>query len=234
MKLKLDPRTKLLILILVNVVVFFSPDIATEWICIGSIAAVLLAMGAYRQCARGLVIYFCMMTALWLCALFPGFLSAVVSMVVMVLRKVMLTVFFASGLIATTKVSELICAMQKMRMPKSIIIPFAVTVRFFPTAKEEYACIRDAMRLRGIQMNTRNIFARPLTVLECIIVPMMLRCANIAEELSAAAVTRGIDSKNKRTSMTELTLRASDAVSAAGFAALVFVTAAGGFSILYG
>ncbi|MDR2648519.1 MAG: hypothetical protein LBB94_02215 [Clostridiales bacterium] len=31
----LDPRVKLLILVLINVVVFVSPDLHTEWLCMG-------------------------------------------------------------------------------------------------------------------------------------------------------------------------------------------------------
>lgn len=232
--LSLDPRTKLLILVFINVIIFTCPDLYTEWFCIALIAAVLLLMGAFRQTLRGLLFYAAMMGLLYVCGIIPGFLSTFISMMVICFRRVMPTVMFASGLIATTKVSDLVSALQKLYVPKSIIIPFAVTLRFFPTAKEEFSCIRDAMKLRGIGFDLKNIFTRPLTLLECVLVPMMLRCASIAEELSAAAVTRGIESETRRTSLRELSFQAADAASSAAFAALSVVTVLGGIGILYG
>ncbi len=234
MILKLDPRTKLLILILINVIVFSNPDFQTELICIGFIVVLSFLIGAYKQALRGVLMYAGMMAILWICGFFPSVLSGIISMMAICFRKLVPTMIFASALIATTKVSELICALQKIYVPKSIIIPFAVTLRFFPTAKEEFSCIKDAMKLRGIGLNIRNILTRPLTLIECIFVPIMLRCASIAEELSAASVARGIDSEHKRTSLCKLSLHVYDAVGAFIFAVLSVVSALGGIGALYG
>ncbi|MDR2247979.1 MAG: energy-coupling factor transporter transmembrane protein EcfT [Treponema sp.] len=220
----LDPRTKLLILVFINMVIFTCPDLYTEWLCMALISAILLLMGAYCQTVRGLAIYAIIMVILYVCGLVPGFLANFVFMMMICFRRIMPAIFFASGLIATTRVSDIISALQKLHMPKSIIIPFAVTLRFFPTAKEEFLHIRDAMKLRGISISVKNIVTRPLTLLERIAVPMILRCANIAEELSAAAVTRGIESEGRRTSLRELNLHAADAASSAAFATLSVVT----------
>jgi energy-coupling factor transport system permease protein len=133
------------------------------------------------------------------------------------------TVFFASGLMATTTVGELVSAMQSLRLPKVVVIPFTVTLRFFPTAAEEFAAIRDAARLRGLRFS-----------MERTLVPMMLRCANIAEELSAASVTRGIESAAKRTSLAELSLRPLDYCTGAIFCMLTILSAMGGLPVLYG
>jgi energy-coupling factor transport system permease protein len=117
-------------------------------------------------------------------------------------------------------VGDLVSALQKIRIPRSITIPFAVTLRFFPTVKVEFLCIRDAMKLRGIRLNLKNILGRPFTLLESILVPLIFRCANIAEELSAAAVTRGIEREGRRrTSLRDLTFRRGDAAASAVFAA---------------
>jgi energy-coupling factor transport system permease protein len=76
------------------------------------------------------------------------------------------------------------------------------------------------MKLRGIGPNARNLLTRPLAVAEYVFVPMMLRSATIAEELSAAAATRGIDSVGRRTSINELGFHASDIIAVAAFTAL--------------
>ncbi|MDR1206342.1 MAG: energy-coupling factor transporter transmembrane protein EcfT [Peptococcaceae bacterium] len=222
MKIMLDPRVKLLILVLINVVVFVSPDLHTEWLCMGMIAVVLALTGCWRQLLRGLLVYAVMMGVLYLCGLSANFLTAFVSMTLICFRKIMPTVFFASGLMATTTVGDLVSAMQKLRIPKVVVIPFTVTLRFFPTAREEFAAIRDAARLRGLRFS-----------MERTLVPMMLRCASIAEELSAASVTRGIESAGKRTSMRELRLHTLDFGVAAVFTVLAAFSVMGGIPILY-
>jgi energy-coupling factor transport system permease protein len=223
MKIAFDPRIKLLVLMLINVVIFVSPDLHTEWLCMGLIAATLALMGCWRKLARGLLVYAGMMGALYLCALAGDFLTAFVSMIVICFRIIMPTAFFASGLMATTKIGDLVSAMQKLRIPKVIVIPFTVTLRFFPTAREEFAAIRDAAKLRGLRFS-----------MERTLVPMMLRCASIAEELSAASVTRGIESAGKRTSMCELRFGAPDFGLAAVFLALSVLSVMGGVPALYG
>ena len=234
MRLTLDPRAKLLILVLINVFIVTSPDLPTEAAGVALVALAVLAMGAWRAAVKAALIYAGMLGALYLCGLFPNNpLSAFVSMIMICFRKIAPTLFFAGGMIATTKVGELVSAMQKLHIPKPVVITFAVTLRFFPTAKEEFDAIRDAMRLRGIGISAGNMLARPLTVMECALIPMMMRCAVIAEELSAAAVTRGIESEGKRTSVNELRMRLPDYLVSALFAALVVFSAMGGAPLLY-
>ena len=112
--------------------------------------------------------------------------------------------------IATTKVSELIAAMYSLKIPRSITITFAMVLRFFPTFSEEIHNIYDAMRLRGIALSWKNVFTRPMLILEAIAIPIVMRSASIAEELSASAVTRGIDNPAQRTSFIQLKVHAKD------------------------
>jgi len=229
----LDPRTKLFILLVLSIIILVLPDMPSEWMCIGVIFMTLLVMGAYKQALRCALIYSGLIGVLFICMLFPeSGLAAFLSMITMTFRKIAPPLFFASGMIATTKVGELVSAMQRLRIPKPIVITFAVTLRFFPTAKEEYASIRDAMRLRGIGVSFGNVLTRPLTVMESVLIPMMMRCATIAEELSAAAVSRGIESSGKRTSITELKMRVFDWVMMSIHLAMLAFFMIGGMPLL--
>ena len=58
--------------------------------------------------------------------------------------------------------------------------------------KEEYAAIRDAMKMRGI-----TTLRSPMKMLEYRVVPLMISIAKIGEELSAAALTRGLGAPAK-------------------------------------
>lgn len=99
-------------------------------------------------------------------------------------------------LIDSTTVSEFVAAMKRMRVPENIVIPMSVVFRFFPTVKEEYNSINHAMKMRGI-----SLAGDPIKMLEYRIVPLMVSIAKIGEELSAAALTRGLGAPTKRTNI---------------------------------
>ena len=80
-------------------------------------------------------------------------------------------------LVSTTTVSEFVAAMERMHVPEKIVIPVSVVFRFFPTVKEEYAAIRDAMKMRGI-----TTLRSPMKMLEYRVVPLMMSIAKIGEE----------------------------------------------------
>lgn len=107
-----------------------------------------------------------------------------------------------SYLVSTTTVSEFIASMERMHVPRSIVIPFSVMFRFFPTIGEESSSINDAMRMRGIGF--AGTVKNPAAVLEYRLVPLMMSIVKIGEELSAASLTRGLGGPVKRTNICEI------------------------------
>jgi energy-coupling factor transport system permease protein len=116
--------------------------------------------------------------------------------------------------------------MQEWRIPKSIIIVFSVVMRFFPCVYDDFSWTKDAMRLRGIAFSAPNLLRHPLKVFEYALVPFMLRCANITEELSVAALVRGIENEKRRTSIWNLRFTPVD------FIALFLFTVLALFSVI--
>jgi energy-coupling factor transport system permease protein len=110
-------------------------------------------------------------------------------------------------LIESTTVSEFVAAMERMHISQKIVIPMSVVFRLFPTIGEEYAAIRDAMRLRGI-----TDFREPVKMIEYRVVPLMMSIANIGEELSAAALTKGLGGPEKRTNICSIGFGSLDAL----------------------
>ena len=100
--------------------------------------------------------------------------------------------------------------MRRMHLPESIIIPCAVVVRFFPTVGEDYRHIRAAMALRGIAAGRGALLRHPVQSLEYILMPLLMNSNNVAQDLSAAALTKGIGLPGQHTCMTELRLTAWD------------------------
>ena len=82
----------------------------------------------------------------------------------------------------TTKIGDLTAALYGMRLPKTVVAPLVIAVRFFPTLKEESSAVADAMRVRGLALSLKNLVSKPALMFESAVVPVMLRCAKIADE----------------------------------------------------
>ena len=134
-----------------------------------------------------------------------GILAAV-SVVLLILMRMLPFMMMGTILIKTIQVSDLICAMNLMKIPRMIIIPFAVTLRFMPTIKKEIGYIKDAMALRNISL----IGFHPIRSVEYLLVPLLFRTTKVADELSASAETRCIDLDVKKTSLTQLKMNILD------------------------
>lgn len=102
-------------------------------------------------------------------------------------------------LIETTTVSEFTASMERMKVSQKIVIPISVVFRLFPTIREEYTAINNAMKMRGIAS-----IRHPLQMIEYRVVPLMMSVVKIGEELSAAALTRGLGADVKRTNICKI------------------------------
>lgn len=108
--------------------------------------------------------------------------------------------------------SLLLRTLEQMKMPAQILIPLGVTLRFMPSFAKEFRHIRDAMAFRGISFSIASVLTRPFSVMEFILIPLLMRSLFIGEELSRAAITRGITSKRAPASFYVIRLRWSDIV----------------------
>ena len=110
-------------------------------------------------------------------------------------------------LLSSTTVSEFIGAMDGFHISKKFSVPVSVMFRFFPTIREEYGMIRDALRLRGV-----GGLGHPLEMLEYRMVPLLTELMQVGNELSASAMTRGLDTPGKRSNVCPMGFRVQDIV----------------------
>ena len=110
-------------------------------------------------------------------------------------------------IVMTTTVGEFMAAMDKLHVPKKISVPISSMFRFFPTIREEYVAIRDAMRLRRI-----GSWRNPIEMLEFRMVPLLMELVSIGNELSASAMTRGLNAPNKRTNVCPIGFHLQDVI----------------------
>lgn len=209
--LSLDPRTKLALLITIAVFVL-SGGIGTASRQLAPVLAavpfiLMLAERAWKESFLYFVLYggsyLLQLLALPHLSGLPGFL--VVAICSFFMR-------FAPGImmgyitVKTTTVSEFVAAMKKIHLPEQIVIPMSVIFRFFPTVIEEYNAINDAMKMRGIRFGGGKASA----ILEYRLVPVIMCSVKIGEELSAAALTRGLGGPVKRTNICEIGFHVQD------------------------
>ena len=131
----------------------------------------------------------------------PKILASSFTIIVSYARKIFPCLIVGTMVLQKTPVRELMVALRKWHIPQGLIIPLSVTVRYFPALKEETGYIRDAMKLRNIH---------GVQKIECLLVPIMISATTTAEELSAAAVTRGIENPAPKTSMIEMKFGVQD------------------------
>lgn len=225
--MRLDPRTKLFMVFVVSAIVMMSATTPFLWVVRIAVTmvpiALLISEKHYASAFRFLVLYGVALGLLFgllseqseglLSALLLGYCSIVVQFL-----PAMITAWYV---VRTTKIGEFVSAMQRMHIPDGITISLAVVMRFFPTIKEEYASIRDAMKMRGVMLGGGNA----AKMIEFRMIPLLFSCVNIGDELSAAAITRGLGGKVKRTSATELAMHVPDWLMIVAFtaAAAIFV-----------
>lgn len=226
--MKLDPRTKFYMILIVSAVVMMSATTPFLWgvrITMTLIPIILLIIEKKYTSAFGftfLYIAALVLTFVFLSEDSNGFFKTFLTGYSGIVVQFMPCLITAWYVIRTTKIDEFMSAMQKMKIPDGITISLAVVMRFFPTIKEEYSSISDAMKMRGIAFGGGNA----AKMIEYRMIPLLFSCVNIGDELSAAAITRGLGGKVKRTSVEELRLRLADWVLIIAFTAVagIFVT----------
>ena len=223
----LDPRTKLVMLFTTTTLMFSTSNEGVMNLVkpVLSILPFLLLLSERRLKTAGkYLILYAGCFAMERIALYR--LSGIISFLVLAMASIMTRfapeIMMGAYLIASTSVSEFIGAMERMHVTEKIVIPLSVIFRFFPTIGEEYRSIRDAMKMRGIRLGGRN----PLLMVEYRLVPLMVSVVKIGDELSEAALTRGLGAPVKRTNVCRIGFHIQDMIALllciAGFAAFFF------------
>ncbi len=198
--IRLDPRTKIFILLIINASAFT----VNSWYVMALAATIPLSLFAlnkrYRITLFLLLLFaFSLILYIFFHDTTFGPVSIIVAMLISVINRMGPGILMGYYLLSTTTVSEFIAAMERIRLPKQIVIPLSVIFRFFPTIKEELSSINDAMKMRGISFGKSR--GGLMVLVEYRLVPLFISCVKIGEELSCSALTRGLGSPVKRTNI---------------------------------
>ncbi len=219
----LDPRTKLFLLLMTNVFMFLHSRPTCELALVGLIAVCYLPSGHLRAALRWIAVYLVLfaidhgVTPM----IEPGGALAIVAGFVTSFRFMTPCMMAGAFAFTTTRPSELVAAMRRMRVPERWTIPVVVVMRYFPTLRRQCRDILDAMSLRGIAVTPAAMLRHPGATVEHVLVPVLASATMTSDDLAVAAITKGIENPGPHSTATVIGFAARDAaVLLAGLAIL--------------
>jgi energy-coupling factor transport system permease protein len=213
---RLDPRTKIGLLLLVTVSAATAPHTTYELGLVALITLLALAIKPKRKNrVLGPLLWLLIYTVVYLATKWfftyqDNFTFTALLAFLGLVHKVFPCAFIGSLIISTTKTSEFLTAVSKLHIPKSFSIPLAIMLRYLPTVLEDFRYIKEAMTLRDVSPTICGFLTRPATTLECIYVPLLMAASKAADELTMASITRGIENPKVRTCFRPLGFKTID------------------------
>lgn len=222
MKLHLDPRTKLFLILLCVLSAVFAPNLYFQFALVILIGLLAAFSGKWQYALRGIIAYalICVFTV-WCMGVLSGTWRTMFVAFLGLVHKVYACGILAGLVISTTKVGEFLSAMARLHIPKKLTIPIAVMLRYLPTIQEDWHYIKDAMRLRDVSPTLWGFLKAPALTVNCIYVPLLTAASKAADELSIASVTRGIENPKPRTCLINIRMQAADFLVLVLFAAFL-------------
>ena len=230
---RLDPRTKLLMVVLYIVALF----LAKWWVSYGLMLAFLVTAAVLSRIRpkalfRGLkpLLIIIIFTALinlfysdgqvlvqfWIFRISrEGILQAVflVLRIMMLVMGTFLLTYTTSPIALTDGLESLLGPLKKIRFPvHELAMMMSIALRFIPTLIEETDKIISAQKARGADFETGNLFRRAKALVP-ILVPLFVSAFRRADELATAMECRCYHGGEGRTKMKQLHYRLRDVVT---------------------
>lgn len=195
----LDPRCKGLLLILLGLASYFvNGEVVSLALVLGF--ALFISVGNGVKLAIKMVVIYIIVAIL--CALLRyvsiPFLSVIMSVFGVTVLKIIPIAMVGAWILQTTYMDDVMVAFQRMKLPQAVTIPLVVMFRYIPTLRIEYGQIRNTMDIRGISDTLWKRISHPLATIEYILIPLLMRCLKVTDELAASGTTRGLELTCKR------------------------------------
>ena len=231
---RLDPRTKLICVVLYIVALFLASWFFTYAIMFAVLAgAIALSKVPPRSILRGLkpVLFIVVFTAVLNIFYTPGTtvlarfwiftitLEGVWRAFFMVIRIMMLIsgtfllTYTTSPILLTDGLESLLNPLKKVKVPvHELAMMMSIALRFIPTLIEETDKIMSAQRARGADFESGNLIQRARALLP-LLVPLFISAFRRADELATAMECRCYHGGEGRTRLRQLKYKAADYVA---------------------
>ena len=200
--------TKLWALLCAMLGVFLTDDASGSWV-LALLALSYIAVQRNWRLLRSFGGFYLLLAVLMYMIRFRGLRMVVFSEFYVLMFWSLMSVFIVAWDLMTTPPGVLSAFFSRIGLPSHVIIGLLVIFRFFPTMKSELRNVFRSMRNRRLT-GLAQFVAHPLASCEYVLVPMLLRCIQIADDLSASAVARGAERPGARGSYYESPVTAKD------------------------
>lgn len=201
----LDPRTKLIMVIVLSAVslMFFEIVPLLIILVINTILiAIAKSLREWYYTLKGLLYL------LILVFVFNYFLVSPIFGIITVLRLLALASSF-SVFFLTVHPDDLTQALIQMKIPFDYAFSLSLAIRFVPTIAQESQSIMDAQMSRGLELQKGSLIQKARNYLP-ILVPLIVNSIRRALQIAESLESRGFGAEEKRTYLYELKMRFSD------------------------
>ena len=228
---RLDPRTKLLAVVLYIVALFLASWFVTYAIMFVVLAgSIAISRVPIKSIVRGLkpVLFIVVFTAVLNLFYTPGNTVLVhfwiftitlegvwraffmVVRIMMLIAGTFLLTYTTSPILLTDGLESLLGPLKKIRVPvHELAMMMSIALRFIPTLIEETDKIMSAQRARGADFESGNLIQRAKALLP-LLVPLFISAFRRADELATAMECRCYHGGEGRTRLRQLKYKAAD------------------------
>ncbi len=238
---RLDPRTKILAVVLYIVALFSANSVLTYAIVMVALTvSILVSKVPFRSLTKGLkpIVIIVIFTAVmnlfftkgtpvcdvWLLRhiTWEGLVAAVKMLlrIVMLIMGTFLLTYTTSPIALTDGLESLLGFLKKIKAPiHELSMMMSIALRFIPTLIEETDKIMSAQKARGADFESGNIFRRAKALVP-ILVPLFISAFRRADELATAMECRCYHGGEGRTALHVLRYEWADWLVLGGFIVL--------------
>ena len=238
---RLDPRTKILAVVLYIVALFSANSVLTYAIVMVALTvSILVSKVPFRSLTKGLkpIVIIVIFTAVmnlfftkgtpvcdvWLLRhiTWEGLVAAVKMLlrIVMLIMGTFLLTYTTSPIALTDGLESLLDFLKKIKAPiHELSMMMSIALRFIPTLIEETDKIMSAQKARGADFESGNIFRRAKALVP-ILVPLFISAFRRADELATAMECRCYHGGEGRTALHVLRYEQADWLVLGGFIVL--------------
>ena len=238
---RLDPRTKILAVVLYIVALFSADSVLTYAVVMVALTvSILVSKVPFRSLTKGLkpIVIIVIFTAVmnlfftkgtpvcdvWLLRhiTWEGLVAAVKMLlrIVMLIMGTFLLTYTTSPIALTDGLESLLGFLKKIKAPiHELSMMMSIALRFIPTLIEETDKIMSAQKARGADFESGNIFRRAKALVP-ILVPLFISAFRRADELATAMECRCYHGGEGRTALHVLRYEQADWLVLGGFIVL--------------
>lgn len=212
-----NPITKLAATILLGISILHMPGDLASFLIVCVFSLFYFLQKFYKNAIGVLIVYsfYLMVPNIVDAKNYPFLIQVFISML-FALKIFYLPFMSGKFFFKTSDITSIITSMDKLRIPQFLSIPISVMFRFFPAYKEERRLIKNAMKIRGINIKD------PIKYFECFFVPLITISINTTDDIAKAAETKCIASKTKKTNYKDVKFSIVDLIFIVIISVLLF------------